>query len=370
MAIRFFIIVFLCVSLRAFSQNNQSNSSLQNSTEASFNFECSQCKKQGAFKFLSENQECLKIISAKECRGLPREEKKTCSESDEIQQSDIKSLFKQCAEGIASSYVFIFDLLLYAINNSVSWLFSSEQDTEDSSAESYIFIEFYKVYSNAKGSQLERALEAALVVGGQAFDTIWSTVTDFLHTKYKVLRCYNSRIQFAMTCSFILGMLLPIPAGGVVTALKTGAKIGTTGIKVGTATIGNPKTLKSVVAKKIQLRSFVDDMKLHFDNLKGRVMNASKNLPKRQKKEIQTFFQNVNREQFMSSMNGFLSKNLSAGQLVNRERIKDALTLALTTGAINTVRLSPRSATIVTENLVNTLATEYVHESVIFDHSP
>lgn len=325
-------------------------------TESAFNIECTSCKKDNPLRFFTENQDCLKIISSKECRNIPGEEKRTCTKEDEMNFSDTGSFIVKCLKDTALSYKFIFDLLWYSIQNASSWLLSSNQDAENSSSKSYVMIEFYKAYLFSEGSTLERLLKAASLVGGKVFNSLWSTIKTFLSREYKTFQCYKLHTKLSIACSFVAGMVLP--GAGFFTVLKVGGKI----IK-GT---GFPAKLLTGSAKnKIQLKAFTNTVRSSFKDFKKHSLKRAGKLPQKQKREIRAFFRNINQEKFISVVKESLIKNIAKKKDLTREQIREAVLFSLTAGAFsNVAKLSQRSAMTVSEGLTDTLVTKYVQENL------
>ena len=328
----------------------------KNSTEATFNVECTNCKKDDALQFFSENQECLKIISSKECKGVPKKEKRTCAKEDEMSFSDTGSFIVKCIKDTALSYKFIFDLLWYSIQNASSWLLSSNQDTANSSSKSYVVIEFYKAYLFSDGSSLERLLKAASLVGGKVFNSLWSTIKSFLKREYKIFKCYNLHTKLSIACSFVAGLVLP--GAGFFTALKVGGKV----IKT---PFFHTKLLARTAKSRVQLKTFTNTMRSSFKDFKEHSLKKAKRLPQRQKQEIRNFFRNINQEQFFSAVKESLTKNIAKKKDLSREQIREAVLFSLTAGAAsNVAKLSQRSAVTISEGFTDTLVTKYVQEHV------
>ncbi|MCY4512077.1 MAG: hypothetical protein OXB86_00140, partial [Bdellovibrionales bacterium] len=287
-----------------------------NSTEATFNVECTNCKKDDTLQFFSENQDCLKIISSKECKDIPKKERRACSKEDEMSFSDTGSFIVKCIKDTALSYKFIFDLLWYSIQNASSWLLSSNQNSSKSSSKSYILIEFYKAYLFSEGTTLERLLKAASLVGGKVFNSLWSTIKSFLKKEHKTFQCYKLYNKLSIACSFVAGLVLP--GASFFTVLKVGGKV----IK---APILHTKLIAGSVKNRVQLKAFTNTMRTSFKDFKKYSLKRAGKLPQRQKQEIRTFFRNINQEQFMSAVKESLTKNIAKKKDLTREQIRKAV---------------------------------------------
>ena len=364
---KFFIIFVLLFSLKVFSSPKNSVTALNfnkgenmgfasinianRSTEADFNIACPDCKANKNFESLSDIQKCLKIINSKKCQDIPVADRKTCTKKDDTSFFDIGSILGKCIKDTAMSYQFIFDLLWYSVKTASSWL--AKNSAENSPSKSYILFEFYKAYSSSEGTVLNKLLNSAFTVGGQTFKRLWSAVKEFLYKEYQNLECYKSQVKTAMACSFLAGLF--VPGAGSLVWFKYGGKI-----------IKNPilqtKRAGGFVAKKLQLKNFTQTMRVSFSDFKKKSIESSKNLPEKQRQEIQRFFRNVNKEQFIFTVRNALAKSKKN---ITREQIKHAVIVGLTVGTFNNVtRLSQKSATTLTEGLTDTLVTKYIHESI------
>ena len=350
MAFRFLTLFFLSFSFICFPLKGNT----QSKTEAAFfNLECLSCDANEDLQFFLDRQECFKNISSKECDSISREEKKTCTEKDEEYPDTVSFLWK-CAKDAVLTYKHIFDLLWYSIISASSWLLGSDQDTESSSSKSYIFIEFYKAYVAAKGTQIEKAITAASIVGGQTFNSLWSIVKNFIYKEIKTLKCYKPHIQTSLACSFFVSLFLPG------TSFLAYAKIGAKSIK---RPVLSASTLAVSTTKKIQLNSVTRNIRTHFDSFKKHILRKSRILSRRQKREIQRFFQNIDANSFVSNVQSTLVKKFNTGTGFTREQIKEAILLSLTVGTVgNVAKLSYKSAVFVSEGLTNTLLLEYAND--------
>lgn len=350
MTLRFLILLFLLLPFKIFALQDN----IQNTTEASFfNLECPSCKTNKDLQFFLERQECFKTISSKECDNIPKEEKKTCTEKDEDYPDTVSFLWK-CAKDAILTYKHIFDLLWYSITSASSWLLSSDQDTENSSAKSYSLIEFHKAYLTAEGTQIEKALKAASLVGGQAFNSLWSTVKNFIYKEVKSLKCYKPHLQTSMACSFIASLFLP--GAGFLAYAKIGAK-------AITKPLLSTSALTTSTTRRIQLSSLTRNIRTQFDSFKTHTLAKSRSLSRRQSREVQRFFRNIDREKFISTIADTLTTNIGKG--FTREQIKKAVVLSLTVGSVNNVvKLSQRSAITISEGLTDTLLLKYANESI------
>ena len=350
MTLRFLILLLLSLSFKTFTLQDNT----QSATEAAFfNLECPSCKTNEDLQFFLERQECFKTISSKECDNIPKEERKTCTEKDEEYPDTVSFLWK-CAKDAVLTYKHIFDLLWYSITSASSWLLSSDQDTENSSSKGYILIEFYKAYLTAEGTQIEKALKAASIVGGQAFNSLWSTVKNFIYREVKSLKCYKPHLQTSMACSFVASLFLP--GAGFLAYAKIGAK-------AITKPLLSTSALTTSTTGRIQLSSLTRNMRTHFDSFKEHTLKKSRGLSRRQRREVQRFFRNIDREKFISTVEDTLSTNMGKG--FTREQIKKAVIFSLTVGsANNVVKLSQRSALTISEGLTDTLLLKYANESM------
>ena len=350
MTLRFLILLLLSFSFKAFTLQDN----IQSTTEAAFfNLECPSCKTNEDLQFFLERQECFKTISSKECDSIPKEERKTCTEKDEDYPDTVSFLWK-CAKDAVLTYKHIFDLLWYFITSASSWLLSSDQDTENSSSKSYILIEFYKAYLTSEGTQIERALKAASLVGGQAFNSLWFTVKNFIYKEIKSLKCYKPHLQTSMACSFVVSLFLP--GAGFLAYAKIGAK-------AITKPLLSTSALTTSATRRIQLGSLKTGIRANFDSFKKHTLKKSRTLSRRQRKEVQRFFRNIDREKFISTIRDTLSKNIEKG--FTREQVRKAVIFSLTVGSVNNlVKLSQRSAITISEGLTDTLLLKYANESM------
>ena len=325
-------------------------------TEASFNMECSTCKKEEALEPFTK--ECLKVINSPECADIPKEERKTCiGEEDDLKLSDIGSLLYLCAKETVLSYKFILDFLLYAVESSTSWLLSSEQEVESSPSRNYVVTEFYKAYGSLEGTQLERFVKAAVAVGGQAFDGAWLELKNFYKKNGKtIFQCRKLYAQTATVCSFLVSLLIPVGAGvkGIYTLGKTGSKV-----------VKGQLAATNSVTRGIQLKSLANDVRVNFSSIKSNILNSSKKLSRAEQREVRAFVQDVKPEQLVSELNNTIATRF-ANKRLTRENIRNAVLISLTVGAVSTtVKLSQKSAAMVADGLADTLVTTYVSEKII-----
>ncbi|MDE0092747.1 MAG: hypothetical protein OXN83_05640, partial [Oligoflexia bacterium] len=277
MSTRILILLFICFPLKVFATaTNETDNFLQDKTEAGFTPICSHCANQNEPPLLSvEQKNCLETITKEECKNIPLEEKRTCTKKDEMGISNIGSFLLQCIKDTALSFQFFFDLLWYGATSFSSWLFNSEQGGENSSLKSYLLIEFYKAYQSFEGTELERLLKAAGVVGQQTFSSIWSQVESFLQAEYTSFKCYKPQAQLTVACGFILGLFIPVPGAGLIALLKSGAKIAINAIK-------QPKSAMRSLTRMTQLKIFANEMRLHFSKFKSNALKKSEKLTRKQ----------------------------------------------------------------------------------------
>ena len=353
-AVKPLIFLCLCFSFQSFSKGKAGKGSAQKDTEAGFVFECSHCELKNISSVNKEKLKCFKTIYSEECRRIPIEDKKTCKDDlDALKLADTSAFLLQCVKETALSFQFVFELLWYGITASTSWLFDSDEDS--SSAQNYIYLEFYKAYQTAKGSDLEKALKAAELIGKEAFNFIWSNIKNFLITEYKSFKCYNSRAQAQLACVFTAGLLVPVPGASFLNLVKTGVK----GLKLAK----QPKTKLNNLKKTIQISTVKKHIQSNFDPIKKNVLERSKKLTQAQRDQIKQFFSKVNREQFIKSISKQLSRVKEAA--LSKESIRSAVVSSLTVGSSHIIQLSQKSAFAVAEGVADTIAIEYIYKEVM-----
>ena len=343
-----FLFLFLLTSQKALSKE----------TEGSFSMTCSHCEsKDPQFNLIQKNQACLQLATQEECQSIPKEERKSCTEKDNLKLTDTGSILYQCVEKTLLSYRFIFDFLWYIIQSSKSWLFEDSKSSAGSPAKNYIFTEFYRAYKSSKGSRLQKLLKAASIVGGDQFNLFWSSLKSFIEQEFVSFKCYKSSSQISIGCSFLLSYV--VPGSGVAMLLKKG-------VKAGTSIIKHSKTTTQTLAQKRSLNALIQDMESSFDSLKQAALKSAKNLKRWEKKEIKIFFDKVDKNQFLSGLRATLNKKVESGVKLNRKQIQPAVVSSLTAGtSITAIKLSAKAAIAISEGVVDALATKYVEQNVI-----
>ena len=352
MIFKFIIFCFLFFPVMG-SEKNLGRQNTQ--TEAFFNPECSHCKSQSDFyQFVKEKRDCLKKINQEECKNIPKEEKRTCSEEDGIHFSDMGSFISKCVKDTVLSYQFVFNLLWFAVENSVTGLFNSGEF--NFIGKNYISIEFYKAYNSSEGTLLEKALKASGLIAGSLLTSLWTAVTDFIHNEVTAFQCYKAYAQLSIACTFLTSLFLP--GSGVAIVLKTGAK---TSRKI----IKNKTAVRNALAKNLQLKTLTRNISAGFNDFKKITLKRSKNLTKGQRAEIQSFFQRVDKAEFVSFVNSSVSKSLSAGKTLNKKQVRNIIFIGVTTGSLGGLKLSVEAGSELAKGLIDTLATKYVDENVL-----
>ena len=344
-----FLFLFLLTSQKALSKE----------TESSFSMTCSYCEsKDLQFDLIEKTQACLQLLTQEECQSIPKEERKSCTEKDNLKLTDTGSILYQCVEKTLLSYRFIFDFLWYIIQNSKSWLFEDSKSSASSPAKNYIFTEFYRAYKSSKGSRLQKLLKAASIVGGDQFNLFWSSLKSFIEQEFVSFKCYKSSSQISIGCSFLLSYV--VPGAGVAMLLKKG-------VKAGTGIVKHSKTATQTLAQKRNLNALIKDMESNFDSrLKQIILKSAKNLKRWEKKEIKIFFDKVDKNQFLSGLRATLNKKVESGVQLNRKQIQLAVVSSLTAGAsIATIKLSAKATLTISEGVVDTLTTKYIDKNVI-----
>ena len=353
---KLFILLYLFLPFTSTSLSKESFSitKLESSTEAGFSFDCPHCEESSQLPLQTKSLKCLQTIYSKACRSVPEKDRKTCTGKDNLKIQDTSSLLAHCLKETILSFQLIFDLLWYGITASTSWIFDSEED--NSSSQNYIYIEFFKAYTKAKGSKLERALKAAELVGKEAFSLIWSHVKDFLITEYNTLKCYNQKAQATMGCVFIAGLLMPIPGSSFLAIIKPTAKIGAKLIK-------QPKTTSRHLKKSMQINSIKAHIRSQFDQIQKKVLKKSKKLSKSERNQVLQFFKSVDKNKLTNLIERRL-QNMKT-QALSREGIRNSIIASLAVGSAYTIQLSPRVVTFVGEEITNHIAYEYFYKEVL-----
>lgn len=353
--IKILIFLSLGLSFKAFSIDNSAGL-LESQTEAGFISNCLNCKTNTENLYLSENQKtCLQLINSEECNHVPEKDRKTCLK-DNTETVDTSSFLLQCLKETALSFKFIFDLLWYGLSSSTSWLLSSDKNIGKSSAKNYLLIEFYKAYLTTKGSKTERAIKAAGIVGKESFNLLWSNISNFLVSEYKGFKCYSTRAQLSLGCVFVAGLLVPIPGASAVSILKTGAKATTKIIQPSKTGVNN-------LTRKIQIDSLKSYTVSNFQTIQNNVLKRSKSLTERNKNQINLFFKNVNKENFVNSISKQLHK--VKNKPISREDIRNAVIASLAVGTTNLAYLSPKSVVVITEGVVDALSVKYISDEIL-----
>lgn len=344
----FFSFPFLCFSSEAL----KTSVSVQKETEASFSFKCDRCE-QSEISALDGN--CLLKLQSKECQSLAEEERVVCGKDGDFRFSETGTVIKNCLQKTLSSFLAVFDLLWYAVKYSSSLFLEPDKESHTSSKH-YIAIEFYKIYREAKGSELERALKAASVIGGQAFSMVWNGAKTFLEREYNVFGCYKTSIKAEIICSFAVG--LAIPGGSAFSVAKLGIK-GTKSLRK-TRKLFNAQKRKESKSASFNLLS----------KLEKKVLKPSALLKSKTRLELNSFFQAMDKGQFANQLQQSISRiRLTRGSVTPeaqrqyRKQMREAVILALTTGTTS-VKLSKEAVAILVEGVTDSMLTTYINEQM------
>ena len=92
------------------------------------------------------------------------------------------------------------------------------------SVKNYLAGEFYSAYEEAEGSQLDKMISSAQEVVGEGFSDLWQWISNFVSAQYKSFTCHNSAYQTGFLCSVLVGMLIPLPSGSLLSYVLLGLK--------------------------------------------------------------------------------------------------------------------------------------------------
>jgi len=135
-------------------------------------------------------------------------------------------------------------------------------------------------------------------VGGEAFQTFWSSLKSFINQEFVSFKCYKLSSQISIGCSFLLSFV--IPGSGVAMLLKKG-------VKAGSKIINHSKTVGQTLTQKRGLNALMKDISSSFDNSKETILQSSRRLRRREKKEVELFFDTVDKNQFLSNLKNTLN---------------------------------------------------------------
>ena len=278
-------------------------------------------------KGITDYHQCLVKRNSKKCQEISEEERITCYL--EGQGQSFKNLKKSggqalisCIENLGYSFVFLFKLVLNAIQISASMIIDSEarQDSIDSvsSLKNYTVIEFYKAYEEAKGNnKVERLLQAAMSIGGSAFNKLWAGVSNFYEEQDETFSCYSWPIQSGLICSMVLGFV--VPGGTIVNILKQGARGAKISLQATKKTKSVVKAAMENMKKKSTKALSATEIKKIAANLqstiRNRILASTTNIPKNARTELTQFFNRLNPKSLKSNIEKAMKeKNLASPQ--------------------------------------------------------
>ena len=275
-------------------------------------------------KGITDYHQCLVKRNSKKCQEISEEERITCHPKGQALKDYTKSggqALISCIENLGYSFVFLFKLVLNAIQISASMITDSEarQDSIDSvsSLKNYTVIEFYRAYEEAKGDNVERLLQAAMKIGGNAFNRIWAGVSNFYKEQNETFSCYSWSIQSGLICSMVLGFV--VPGGTIVNILKQGAR----GAKISLQATKKTKSVVKVAIENMKKKGAkilsATEIKKIAANLqstiRNRILAPTTNIPKNARTELTQFFNRLNPKSLKSNIEKAMKeKNLASPQ--------------------------------------------------------
>ena len=224
------------------------------------------------------------------------------------------------------------------------------------SLKNYTVIEFYKAYAEAKGKKKERLLQAAMEVGGDAFNKIWAGVSHFYTDHIEIFNCYNNAIKSGLVCSMVLGFV--IPGGTIASILKQGTKISLQATKT-TQSLAKA-AMRNMKKKRVKALSPVEIKKIALDlqsTVRNRILTSTNNIPYKVRTELTQLLNKLNPKSFQSQLEKAIKeKNPESPQFPTFV----AGMLMSQTGIL----LSKESSQFIIKEITDTLATSYAKAHV------
>ena len=262
-------------------------------------------------KNITNYHQCLAKHNSKTCKKVSKEERITCHREGHSSKDYIKSgsqAIISCLENFGYSFVFLFQLVWNAIQVSASMITDAEtkQATGNyfSSLKNYTAIEFYKAYKEAKGEKIEKLLQAAINIGGDALNRIWNGATNFYTDLTDTFSCYNGPIQSGLVCSMVLGFI--IPGGTVINVLKLGARGAKVSLHATNKTHSLAKAAMENMKKKgirslppTELKKIAADLQ---NTIRNRILKPTINIPQTARTELVQFLNKLNPKSLKSSL--------------------------------------------------------------------
>ena len=275
-------------------------------------------------KGITDYHQCLIKRNSKKCQEISEEERITCHPKGQSLTDYTKSggqALISCIENLGYSFVFLFKLVLNAIQISTSMVIDSETRENTighfSSLKNYTIIEFYKAYEEAKGDKAERLLQAAMKIGGNAFNRIWAGVSNFYKEQNETFSCYSWPIQSGLICSMVLGFV--VPGGTIVNILKQGARGAKISLQATQKTKSVVKAAMENMKKKGTKALSATAIKKIAANLQSTIQNRilapTTNISKNTRTELTQFFNRLNPKSLKSNIEKAMKeKNLASPQ--------------------------------------------------------
>ncbi len=324
-------------------------------TSADFSFECKECEQN---EIEDMDISCLLKINSEKCKKIDKKERAVCGTEDNFHFANTGAVLENCFKRTLQSSELIINLLLYAVEYSSS-MFSEFESLLQSSVTNYIVLEFFKLYRLAKGLEVEKALEAALAMGGLDFFKMWNDARKFLEEEY-ALGCYKADIRVEILCSFVLGVIVTVPGAGVLSMTKLGIK-GSKGLQKA------QKLFKTQRAQAVFRTSVVD-----FTNaLERKLLQSAAPLKRATRRELNSFFKNMDKDKFAKQLQRHLSGmkqtgepglKLSQGNFT--KQMKSVFVTALTARAISS-GLSRDAFSTLTGGVTDSMISTYINQQIM-----
>ena len=343
---------------------------LDEKTEAGFSTHCNKgCSIGNDIKNMTDYHQCLKKLNSSECQAVDKTQRMTCEPEDASLKSyvmeGVYTIFS-CAEFFGQSFIFLFELLW----STIKFLGSLSVDTGEtsvsylSSVKNYVFIEFYKAYREAEGSEMEKALQALYSVGGENLNMVFSGISNFLEKQYNAFHCYNDVTRNGLICSMLVGVILP--GGSLFNAIKVSRVAGQLALQPAKGTKGlidsfikNGLKGKSVkVLSKKELQSLMSSF---YNKIQSRTIGSSKALSRKAQSEISALFQKLDKNALYSFMEKPFKEAIERGR-ANSSVFPTLMSDLLIANA--GVILSKESHQFLVKEVSDILATTYVDEKM------